>query len=146
MMCAKLPHELRDMVYSYILPIREVILGNVPTGSMLLVHYRQICRSEIHTDADYYTIRGPFRPDEKTFGEAVANELSAYFYRTVMFKFAREDPDEGISMEKAIHSPAFPHPPFHIGVSVAYAIAQHTCQQSGRLAGLISCRASAGLM
>jgi hypothetical protein len=124
MMYAKLPQELRDMVYSYILPIREVVVGNTPAGTMLLVHYRQIGRREIHTDSDYYTIWGPFRPDEKVFGDAVANEVSKYFYRTVRFKSARDYEDDGISIKNAIHSPSFPHPLFHVGVFVAYAIAQ----------------------
>jgi hypothetical protein len=42
----------------------------------------------------------------------------------VRFKSARDYEDDGISIKNVIHSTSFPHPLFHVGVFVAYAIAQ----------------------
>jgi hypothetical protein len=103
------------MVYSYMFPINKVRVHNayMPSvrGTMNAVRFIMndpralIPHSGAASEVKPAIFSAPFSPNAEILSDAVAEELKAYFYRTMTFQFGTR-PD---LIDRCLYTPSFPY-------------------------------------
>jgi hypothetical protein len=110
----KLPERLREMVYSYMFPVSEVrvhdaympsVRGTMSAMRFIVNDPRALIPHTGITEVKPAIFAAPFSSNADLLGDAVAEELKAYFYRTTTFKFGTR-PD---LIDRYLYTPSFPY-------------------------------------
>lgn len=113
----RLPRELRDMVYAYVVPNTKVSVYETTS-----IKFRPWHTLPKGSEAIEYSL--PYQPDEVALGEVTAKELSEYFHRYTQFRFngARHSNIIG----KCFKSHAFTYPIKKISVVIILLLRLYT--------------------